>query len=323
MNQVIYYGNIATHVSATPATRPLSEVTDFTLTFTGFDPSIIAPPPVNGPSQKLDLLFYNRVNEIGEVLSSLVYISNPLAVSNVSNKVYDVRKLYTNTDAERTMNITKSQEDYTYLNTKWKSGKFFSGSLSPLSDFRHNELAVNSIPSVKIEKYGFAFDGWYTQLSVGVRQLAVGTPPIAPLRKGLLGIHNFAALGSVLAVLLQNDPASPYLDALWSPYTTVLETGTTNPDDSILVSGVSLADVLTTLSVDNPYIKQEIFVLPTYISLYNNAVIQYAEYPTYGNLFPILRDKHRVIHSLAIENNFLEAQYVLQSTDFQRMTATL
>jgi hypothetical protein len=64
--------------------------------------------------------------------------------------------------------------------------------------------------------------------------------------------------------------------------------------------------------------KQELFILPTYIDLYNQYVVQYAEYATYGNPFPTLRDKHRIMHNYAKDNEFLEAQYILQSTEYFR-----
>jgi hypothetical protein len=303
--------------------RPKSDVTDSTVIFTGFDPSIISPPQPNGFSYKLDLLFYNRVNEVGEVLSSLVYISTPTVVSNIADKIYNVKSLYSNTDAERTMHVTLARSDYSYLNTKWKSDKFFTSSISSLSDCQHNELPTNGELSVRIKQYGVAFDGWYTQMSVGVRDISPLLPPTSPVKRGLIGFHTFSELGNVLSIVTVDNPTDPFSDQVWSPYTTLLDTVSTAPDGSVLIPCASLADVLTTLSADNPYIKQDIFILPTYASIYNNSVIQYAEFPTYGNLFTTLRDKHRVIHSFAVENNFLEAQYVLQSTDFQRMTAAL
>ncbi len=314
MKQAIYFGNIASHVAVQPVTRPASSISDSILTFTGFDLSALPGTFLN----KVDLLFYHRVNEIGEVLSSLVYISNVLDLDDVTEKTYDVRKLYVNTDAERTMGIVSTRTDFTFLNCKWASSNFFTSSISPMVDTQHEELAANGIPSVKVEQYGMAFDGWYTQMSVAVRAFAGDATVPA---KNLLGFHTFADLGEELSLSLTATQSQ--LDTDWSVYTTVLTNGTTNPNGSILVPGTSLASVLVTTSVDNPYIKQELFVLPTYINLYDVAVVQYAEYPTYGNPFPVLRDKHRVIHNFAENNQFLEAQYILQTTDYARMTTQL
>lgn len=316
MKQSIYFGNVTSHVATQPlhADRPISLITDSILTFTGFDLSDLNVAFTN----KLDLLFYNRANEIGEVLSSLVYVSNVLDLDDVTDKTYDVKKLYINTDAERTLGVTTALEDYTYFNCKWESSNFFTSSISPLSDSQHEELAINGIPSVKLEQQGIAFDGWYTQMSVGVRVIA-GDAVVA--LKDIVGFHTFADLGSTLAISLTATQSVADVD--WSPYTTIMENGTTNPNGSVLVAGASLANLLTTTSVDNPYIKQELFVIPTYIALYDEAVLQYAEFPVYGNPFPILRDKHRVIHNFAINNQFLEAQYILQTTDYIRMTTQL
>jgi hypothetical protein len=314
MKKAIYFGNVAAHIAVQPAhaDRPLSSVTSSTLTFTGFDLSAIATV-----ENKLDLLFYNRVNEIGEILSSLVYISNILEPNDVTEKVYDVKKLYVNTEVERLLGITDSMTDFTYLNCKWGSSSFFTTSISPLSGTSHEELATNGIPSIKLEQNGIAFDGWYTQLSVGVRTLNVGNPP-STWAKNLIGYHEYADLGTELSILLSN--TASYDDTNWSPYFIMLTDGTVNPNGTILSPGTSLANILVTLSLDNPYIKQDLFILPTYLDLYDEAVVQYAEYPTYGNMFPVLRDKHRVIHNFAENNEFLDAQYILQTTEYARMT---
>lgn len=318
MKPDIYYGNIVTHGIVPPITRPFSAVTGSTVTFTGFNLSSI-PAVVS----KLDLLFYNRVNEIGEVLSSLVYVSNQLAPNDTLDKTYNIKKLYANTDAENAMHITLSRKDFTYLNCKWATSKFFTNSISPMVNVQHDELATNGDPSVRMNKYGVAYDGWYTQLSVGFRTISGASPATAPVSQGLLGLHTFAVIGTLPAVLLVSSPVNIDLDSVWTPYTTIVEDGTTNPDGSILIPGTSLANVLISLSIDNPYIKQDLFILPTYNELYDNAVIQYAEYPTYGNPYPTLRDKHRIMHDYASANNFLEAQYILQTTDYFRAVTHL
>ena len=309
MKKSIYFGNITSHLANQPShsERPYSEVSTSTLTFSGFDLSA-----VTGFDHKLDLLFYNRVNELGEVLSSLVYISNILS-NDVTDKVYDVKKLYVNTDAEKEMKVTSSLTDFTYFNCKWASSNFFTESISPLSDVEHEELAVNENPSIKLEASGITFDGWYTQVSVGVRV------PTGTITRDLVGFYIFSDIGEQLAICV--DPSNPNDDASWSPYTTILQNGTTNPDGSILIAGSSLANLLVTTSEDNPYIKQDLFVLPVYLDIYDSAVIQYAEFPTYGNPFPVLRDKHRIIHNFAENNQFLEAQYILQTTEYSRLTA--
>ena len=318
MKPNIYYGNIVTHGATPPAIRPFSEVTGSIVTFTGFDLSAIL-----SVEAKLDLLFYNRVNEIGEVLSSLVYISDMLDPDDTDDKTYNVKKLYANTDAENAMGLTKDKVYFTYLNCKWATSKFFTNSISPMVDTQHDELATNGDPSVKMNKYGIACDGWYTQLSVGFRTISSGSPATIPVLQGLLGLHDFITLGTLPAVLLVNDPVDIDLDSNWNLYTIAVEDGTTNPDGSILIPGTSLANVLITLSDDNPYIKQDLFILPTYNELYDNAVVQYAEYPTYGNPYPTLRDKHRIMHDYASDNNFLEAQYILQTTDYFRAVTHL
>lgn len=318
MNKSIYYGSVETHVLAQPLAGQVVSIDNSKIIFTGFDLTASA-----SSSNKLDLLFYNRVNSIGEVLSSLVYISLPLAKSDVTQKVYDPKALYANTVAERIMNIQPSFTDFTYPNCKWGTSKFFTSSISPMVDTETEALNVNGIPSVKLNVHGIAVDGWYTQASVGVRTINVGAPPIGVPRKGLVGYHSFADLGPQLSILVESNPVNLYDDQNWSVYTYFLTDGTVFPNDSIDVQGTSLANLLVNASNDNPYIKQNIFVLPVYLDLYDAAVEQYANYPTYGNPYPALRNKHRIIHQYATEADFVEAQYVLQTTDFFRATIQL
>lgn len=311
MKQEIYLGNITKHLAGQSLTvaRPITLVDSSTITFTGFDISTLSDL-----TKKLDLLFYNRVNEIGEVLSSLVYISNVLDTDDITEKVYDVRKLYINTNTEILMGILKTRTDFTYLNCKWESSNYFTSSISPMAGTDHEELATNGNPSVKLEMDGIAFDGWYTQMSVGVK----ATP--SPWAKDVVGYHTFAGIGSTLSVALIDTPTT---DAHWTPYYTPVSNGTVNPDGSVAVAGTSLANLLITTSANNPYVKQDIFVIPTYLELYNLAVVKYAEEPTYSNPFPQLRNKHRIIHNFAVNNDFVQAQYLLQSTDLMRMTTQL
>jgi hypothetical protein len=312
MKQEIYYGNLTASNLTYPSSRPISSVTNNTIAFTGF--TLRERPWL---SKKLDLLFYNRVNEIGEVLSSLVYISNPLDITDVSDKVYDVSKLYINTNAETRMRITQATTDFTFINCKWQSSKYFTSSISPLSDTEHEELAANGNPSVKLEKYGVSFDGWYTQLSVG---LSLSSELVVTPVRNLLAMHSFADIGLAPA-LLKDTGLNVSLDSSWlylyNPIATNTN-GTVNHDGTIAVAGNSLANITVSVSLDNPCMKQELFILPTYIDLYNQYVVQYAEYATYGNPFPTLRDKHRIMHNYAKDNEFLEAQYILQSTEYFR-----
>jgi hypothetical protein len=311
MKQEIYYGNVLTSNMAYPTSRPVSYVTNSTIAFTGFDLTSLTQF-----SKKLDLLFYNRVNEVGEVLSSLVYISGPIALGDVTEKIYNVTKLYVNTGSEIRMRITQATTDFTFLNCKWQTSKYFNYSISPLTDSQHEELATNGKPSIKLEQYGISFDGWYTQLSVGLRtsNTLTGTPT-----RNTLTIHAFSNIGNMPALLLDSN-LNNTLDSSWSYLykTPMLANSVINHDGTIETEGNSLASILTSTTVNNPYIKQELFILPTYIELYNKYVIQYAEYPTYGNPFPTLRDKHRIIHNFASENDFTEAQYILQTTEYFR-----
>ena len=298
MKQKLYYGNLtANNIANLPNIGTYEVYSDY-INFTGMD---LSEDQVS--VNKLDLLFYNRVNEIGEVLSSLVYISGPLSTSDISYKTYDVTKLYANTTSELSMHISSAITDFTYLNTLWQSGKYFVGSISPMADTQHELLVANGTTAVRIEKYGISFDGWYTQMSLGIRmETDLYTPS-----KGIIALHTFSNLGTMPAILLYDNPADLALDSNWQYLY-----------PSILPTTVSMADILNSSSSNIVYVKHDIFILPNYLELYDKAVVQYAEYPTYGNPFSMLRNKHRIIHNYCKDIEFIEAQYILQTTEYFR-----
>lgn len=302
MKQELYYGNISSNNIPLANASQKVDISSYYIGFTGFDLS-----SNEDLADKLDLLFYNRVNEIGEILSSLVYISNPLSTFDTERKVYDVTKLYANTKAEMDLHVTSSTTDFTYLNTKWQSGKYFVGSISPIMDTQHVVLSENGMPSVKIEQFGISFDGWYTLVSVGIYNDSDLTTPM----KNTIAYHTFSDLGQIPAILLYDIENSEDLaiDSNWLPLYS-----------SPIPTEVSMASVLVSGSVNMPYLKQDFFILPNYIELYNKATIQYAEYPTFGNPFSMLRNKHRMIHDYCVSKDFIEAQYILQGTEYFRST---
>jgi hypothetical protein len=313
MNQVLYYGDIVSQVLDLPAQHQEVTISKSKITFSGFNLSASATS-----TMKLDLLFYNRVNENGDVLSSLVYISNPLSLTNVSDKQYDLRLLLANTTAEKLMNLNNSITDFRYLNSKYSMPSYFIASMSPLSDQPVAPISENGDLSVRLNQYGLSFDGWYTMMSVGIRPLTVGSPILGTPRKGLVGIHTFADLGPQTAILTENNPSSPYNDSNWSLYTSFLTDTVFNPDGTVYERGTSLADLISTTSLDNPHIKCNFFVLSDYLELYDQAAEQYATYQTYGNAYPTLRNKHRLIHEYARNLDLFTAQFLLQTTDYYR-----
>lgn len=301
----VYYGNITTSGIAEPSLYQFVEVTDSKVIFTGYDLSAAVQC-----AQKLDLLFYNRVNELGEVLSSLVYISDALALNDVTEKEYDVRKLYRNTDLERRFNLT-GVTDFTFLNYKWATPKFYTSSISPLAKYSYEELSIAGNPSVLMSKYGVCFDGWYTQMSVGLQN---STAIVTPL-KNTLAMYSSVTYGNWPAV--RNTAEAGSQEAYWD-LCYEFHTGDTtfNPDGSVNVPGTQMAAVLGVISASNPYIKQELFVTSTLVDLYKTHVVKYAEEANYGSPYPILRNKHRVINIYADKCQFEDAQFLLQSMEY-------
>ena len=302
----VYYGNLTTLYVDMPAEYQFIEVTDSKIIFTGYNLS-----SVSQFAKKLDLLFYNRVNEIGEVLSSLVYISDALDLDDVTEKEYDVRKLYRNTDLEKRFNL-EGVTDFTFLNYKWATPKFYTASISPLANYAYEDMSIAGNPSVLRSKYGICFDGWYTQMSVAVANSTDISIPVM----NTLAMFRSPTQGYWPAV--HNTSRSYNLEMHWDLcYTFHTGDTTFNPDGSVDVPGSQMAAIIvSTNNNNNAYVKQELFVVPTLVELYKTHAIKYAEEANYGSPYPILRNKHRVINIYADKGQLEDAQFLLQSMEY-------
>ena len=307
----IYYGNLTSNNMSMPQAYQFMEVTDTKIVFTGYDLSAQTQF-----AKKLDLLFYNRVNDIGEVLSSLVYISDALDLNDITEKEYDYRMLYRNTDLERRFDLA-NVTDFTFLNHKWSTAKFYTSSISPLTKYSYEPLSIAGIPAVLLAKYGVCFDGWYTQMSVGLRDSGNITAP------GMNTLAMFSSPTKGYWPAVHNSPITTNVAELYWDLCNEFHTGKTtfNPDGSVKVAGSQMAAVLTSSSADNAYVKQEIFILPLFVELYKAHTVKYAEEANYSSPYPILRNKHRIMNLFADRGRFEDAQFLLQSTEFFCATA--
>ena len=122
-----------------------------------------------GETYKLDLLYYNNVNRYGEVLTSLVYNSGVRDAIDVTKIQYEPNKLFKNTEFE---------QSYSFLTTetsnRWKNADLLTtgttilddNSYSAVYNFDHYNISSNYAALYENGKY--AYDGWYSLVSVGL-----------------------------------------------------------------------------------------------------------------------------------------------------------
>ena len=111
----------------------------------------------------VDLLYYNKVNVAGDIMTSLVKIGDYRNSTINSTFVYSPNKLFNSSLAESQISISSSSNvpAFNYVNTQ--------NSRSLYNDIKSKqELDRNSRLSVISDAKTIRFDGWYTLMTVAV-----------------------------------------------------------------------------------------------------------------------------------------------------------
>ena len=127
--------------------------------------SVHTPVTNNSGVNRLDLLYYNSINRHGEVLSSIVYISDVMLGSEGSEFVYNPTRLLNNSVFEASMVVTgttKSWLNATVLQTD--SLLLDKNSLYSSTSYPKFNAAIDYAP--KVSDDNFMYDGWYSLVSV-------------------------------------------------------------------------------------------------------------------------------------------------------------
>jgi len=141
--------------------------------------------------KKLDLLYYNNVNDYGEALKTLVYNSGLKDVEDTSHIIYDPNSIYNNTPIESIYTISGSSN-------RWSNASILSVIPSMVKNEdsyiepRYNIATDFSVPS---ENYNNMYDGWYTQTTIVLQDYHTKTIP------GTISYYN----SSLLYLDINND----------------------------------------------------------------------------------------------------------------------
>lgn len=323
MIQEIYYGNVE-HMGTgtisidTPRASAVVEAKNEGIYTSTFDINSIVnqPPatPLGAFTYKVDMLFYNRVNSLGKVLSSIVYLSTKRSNEDTSNIGYLPKYLYRNSEVELGMDLS-CITDFSYFNRVREP----AGAESYFVVEDEDPLPISGYPSALLMDSIPVLDGWYTVVSAGVLTASDQADLIADLHKDALAILNpiTGGDGETVYIALKDEPRQSTA-ADWHDYTVYDNTvdGLTYYVDSDYEE--------YTCAVWPPYIRQDFFVMHVYNELYKKFLLEYAsDTTTLNELFTKFRSKQRVINSLALQKNFKEAQLYLQSTDYTRISEIL
>jgi hypothetical protein len=287
-----------------------------TIRYTGIDLSdnqITIDNPTPGAGSvvaKLDMLFYHRMSIYGDVLSSLVNISQPSLLSFTEERTYNPKLLYRNSNQERAIVIPPNTTNYTFFNTLSSSGIEIPIGSENVFNSANLTLKTDSLPSVIISKDVISKDGWYSIFSIGVCDRNIDPSMV---KEGMLVQDTTNTSGGL----------SPWYGKVYMATTdgadpSVLSTSDWH-DITVWSTDISIASVLNNVFPYNPWVRKDIFWLVSYDRLYRDAVLDYVEEgfnPMSG--YPGIKANHTAIDYFARRSEFGNAQIILQGTDFYR-----
>lgn len=323
----VYYGNVeylgtGTEPSPDAVVSTIAEPKDKGLYVSTFDVSAILTngydptlPPASGVTKKVDLLFYNRTNTLGKVLSTIVYVGEMRDAWDTSDIPYFPELMYRNSLVELTWDLS-CNTNYTYVN--WERWPAEPESYYVQQD--EQPLPIFGMPANIVNRNTPVLDGWYTIVSVGVYV----NPPWDITEETWKGYH----LGS-FAYKFEDGPGSttwdnPKFSLVQEPHAYHVDEwhDYTIWDNEIYLLGhfVDADYAENNCNLEPPFIRQDFFVMSNYDREYERYLPGYTDkITTLNDPFPSLKCKQRVIDRTVDDNNFKEGQLYLQSTDFIRI----
>jgi len=218
-------------------------------------------------TKKLDVLYYNSINRYGEVLRSLVYVSDIRDIDDTTEIVYTPAELMNNTDLEKDMVLTNPEVNNWLNDTITQTGSTLLNNRSYKKTHTYSKfnLATDYAPMVSDNKY--MYDGWYTLASIVPEVHADnGSGVLAGTLRDNSGIIEYAAIDS---------PSAGDWNTLDNINTSVsmfkLEAQYTSKDFFIVLNTNTLYHNLLSKKIDNEWFTGIGSIKPKVRSIYSNA----------------------------------------------------
>lgn len=293
------------------------KVTLDTLNTSTFSVSEIAQAPIDiekdypqAIAKKVDILFYNKVNSYGKVLSSIVYLGEPRVSWSKKSISFKPKNLYYNSVVESAMDLQASR-DFSYFNFIRYPGKSVPCFIGVITE----ELTTDKGPA-NVE-YGNTpvMDGWYTLVSAGVlvnpanMQVEVQRGTFVQRNPTLSEhAHNPIEIANTTHIYPSQDN-----DHDWHPYADY---------DNKYNIAFYVDPKFRDMEPDwfPPFVRQDFFIMPRYDNVYTKSVKEYVDKQELNNTYTTLKSKYRLIDNYAKSKNFRRAQWYLQSTNLTIIT---
>lgn len=289
------------------------------ITFTGIDITrnqinLDNPAPGTGMvASKIDMLFYHRLSDTGNILSSVVYMGGPTLIGNKAEHTYVPKQIYKNTQFEVGIGIPDGAKNFKIFNSTGMLPAKTPAGNDAIFRYPDKTLSDSGLPAVVISDDSIAQDGWYSIMSVGLCDTGVSAGFV---KKGMLLQDDDATVDGVkpwysrIFAAKEDgvDPSDLYNEDLWESV-------------SDWTTEASLAGPIANYFPYNPWVRRDIFWMAQYDRIYRDSVIDYVEKDWSGAApYPHLRAIHSSIDWYASKNKYDKAQSLLQGTDYYRTT---
>lgn len=161
----LYLGDVVTKGLATTDSFIFDPIRERKITLRPSFPSTVIGNVYEDYPRFIDFLYYNRVNEVGDVLTSLVYMGDFRAENKGVKISYDPDRLFKNSVTENLLNINAENSNFTGFNYIVPGEELGLGQTQNVS---YTEFQRDGLLSNMVGVQDVAFDGWYTLMSIFV-----------------------------------------------------------------------------------------------------------------------------------------------------------
>ena len=288
----LHLGKIITKGEQTEDDFLFKPINSRKLTVRGAIPSNIIGNVSNGSPKYVDFLFYNRVNEVGDVLTSCIFMGDFRSDNRGVTFTYDPTKLFNNSITELSLGINASNNLFTGFNHITLGDTRLLGD----QDVNTNYVQFNRTGPLAnmIGVQDVAFDGWYTLISIfAIESIS---------HYSFLTKDTIAKRDSTMPQQCLQDLGNYTVDDHWisiSDFTNEL---------------VQVGRLARNNAIFNNFKKVDFFVTYDFKKLYTQELEKSTEL-RYKAGHDTIIEKGKMIENMLLTDDFKSAQRVLQSAE--------
>jgi len=251
---------------------------------------------------KIDMLFYNKVNANGAVMSSIVYLGDPVSSHERGEIKFIPKKQYYNSVTEAGMDLQR-ETNFHYFNYLRDSGENYPCFIG----IKNEKFNLDGMPANVMSGNTPTLDGWFTIVSAAVLTNTVDNNPMI-LEAG--------------ALVKRGDRDVEFAVVDYPEFSNDEDWHTLGIYDNRFNTAFYVDDgfVDRTFTWDPPFIRQDFMVIPRYGNVYEKTLYDYIYDESLDNMHGDLRRKYRMIHYYAKKKDFKRAQAYLQSKNLTIIT---